>query len=86
MSYYVCKDAPVFSAFLVDRTNHNLLFAKLIRCNGCTYVHSKTVVELVQATDHASKIGCRLFIHLTFNKWGKAKGDSELILVCCLPG
>jgi len=38
MSYYVNKDTPVFSAFLdsakaFDRTNHNLLFAKLIKCN-----------------------------------------------------
>jgi len=38
VSYYVSKDTPVFTAFLdaskaCDRTNHNLLFAKLIKRN-----------------------------------------------------
>ena len=38
VSYYVNKDTPVFSAFLdaskaFDRTNHNQLFAKLIKRN-----------------------------------------------------
>jgi len=38
VSYYVSKDTPVFSAFTdaskaFDRTNHNLLFAKLIQRN-----------------------------------------------------
>jgi len=38
VSYYVNKATPVFSAFLdaseaFDRTNHNLLFAKLIKRN-----------------------------------------------------
>ena len=38
VSYYVNKDTPVFLAFLAaskafDRTNHNLLFAKLIKRN-----------------------------------------------------
>jgi len=38
VSYYVSKDTPVFSAFLdasktFEETNHNLLFAKLIKRN-----------------------------------------------------
>jgi len=70
---HVSKDTPVFSAFLhaskaFDRTNHNLLFAKLINAQ-CTYVHSKTVVELVQATDHASKMGYQLLIPIYCNQW-----------------
>jgi len=59
--YYVSKDTPVFSAFLdtskaFDKTNnHNLLFAKLTKRNVpmCTV----RLVELVQTTDHASKMG-----------------------------
>jgi len=43
VSYYVNKETPVFSAFLdaskaVDRTNHNLLFAKLIKRNVPTCI------------------------------------------------
>jgi len=43
VSYYVSKDTPVFSALLdaskaFDRTNHNLLFAKLIKHNVPTCV------------------------------------------------
>ena len=87
VSYYVNKDTPVFSAFLdaskaFDRTNHNLLLATLIKRN----VHSKSVVELVQATDHASKMGYQLLIPLYCNQWGKARGSPEPILICCLPG
>jgi len=37
-------------------------------------VHSKTIVELVQATDHASKMGYQLLIPLYCNQWGKARG------------
>jgi len=37
MSYYVNKDTPAFTASLdaskaFHRTNHNMLFAKLIKC------------------------------------------------------
>jgi len=38
-------------------------------------VHSKTIVELVQATDHASKMGYQLLIPLYCNQWGKARGS-----------
>jgi len=43
VSYYVSKYAPVFSAFLdvseaFDRTNHNLLFAELIKRNVPTCI------------------------------------------------
>jgi len=37
-------------------------------------VHSKTIVELVQATDHASKMGYQLLIPLYCNQWGEARG------------
>ena len=37
-------------------------------------MHSKTIVELVQATDHASKMGYQLLIPLYRNQWGKARG------------
>ena len=37
-------------------------------------MHSKTVVELVQATDHASKMGYQLLIPLYCNQWVKARG------------
>ena len=37
-------------------------------------MHSKTIAELVQATDHASKMGYQLFIPLYCNQWGKARG------------
>ena len=42
-------------------------------------MHSKTVVELVQATDHASKLGYQLLIPLYCNQWGKARGSPEPI-------
>ena len=53
-------------------------------------MHSKTVGELVQATDHASKMGYQLLIPFYCNQWGKAlvtvKGDgSEPKLISCLP-
>ena len=43
VSYYVTKDTSVFSAFLdaskaFHRTNHNLLFAKLIKRNVPTCI------------------------------------------------
>ena len=41
VSCYVNKETPVFSAFLdaaFDRTNHNLLFAKLIKRNVPMYI------------------------------------------------
>ena len=37
-------------------------------------MHSKTIVELVQATDDASKMGYQLLIPLYCNQWGKARG------------
>jgi len=49
-------------------------------------VHSKTIVEMVQATDHVSKMGYQLLIPLYCNQWDKATGSSEPILICCLPG
>ena len=80
VSYYVNKDTLVFSAFLdaskvFDRTNRNLLFAKLIKRNVPMCIVSKTIVKLVQATDHASKMGYQLLIPLYCNQWGKARGD-----------
>jgi len=44
-------------------------------------VHSKTIVELVQATDHASKMGYQLLIPLYCNQRGKARGSPEPILI-----
>ena len=37
----------------------------------CTYVYSKTVVELVQAPGHASEMGYQLLIPLCCNQWGR---------------
>jgi len=37
-------------------------------------VHSKTVVELVKRTDHASKMGHSLFIPLYFKQWVRQGG------------
>ena len=37
-------------------------------------MHSKTIVELVQATDHASKMGYQLLIPLYCNQRRKARG------------
>ena len=44
------------------------------RGQNYTYAHSKTVVQLVQATDHASKMGHLLFIPFYCNQWSKARG------------
>ena len=41
----------------------------------------KTIVELVQATDHASKMGYQLLIPLYYNQRGKARGSPEPILI-----
>jgi len=49
-------------------------------------VHGKTVVELVQAADYASKIGYQLLIPLYCKQWGKARRSFEPIFICCLPG
>ena len=37
-------------------------------------MYSKTIVELVQATDLARKMGYQLLIPLYRNQWGKARG------------
>ena len=49
-------------------------------------MHNKTIVELVQATDHASKMGYQLLTPLYCNQRGKVRGSHEPILICCLPG
>ena len=42
-------------------------------------MHSKiSIVELVQATDHASKMGHQLLIPLYCNQWGKARAGGVL--------
>jgi len=86
VSYYVNKGTPVFSAFLdaskaFDRTNHNLLFAKLIKRNV-----PMCIVRLLLSWFHASKMGYQLFIPLYCNQWGKAGESPELILICRFPG
>jgi len=43
-------------------------------CISNIHLESKTIVELVQATDHASKMGYQLLIPLYCNQWGKARG------------
>ena len=43
-------------------------------------MHSKTIVELVQATDRASKMGYQLLNPLYCNQWGKARGVLSLYL------
>ena len=40
-------------------------------------MHSKTIVVLVQATDHESKMGYQLLIPLYYNQWGKARGSPD---------
>jgi len=87
----VSKDTPVFSAFLdaskaFDRTIHNLLFAKLIKRNVpmcivrllLSWYRQQTMqVKWGATTNCTHPIYC--------NQWGKARGSSELILICCLP-
>jgi len=51
----------------------------------CTFVHSRAVDELVSATDRASEMEYQFFIPLYCNQWGKARGCSEPIFICCLP-
>ena len=89
MSYYSCKDTPLFSPFLYaskafDRTNHNLLFAKLMKRNvpmGIVRLllgwYRQQTTQVKWGTNYSSPY-C--------NQCGKARGSSEPILICCLPG
>ena len=91
VSYYVNKETPVFSAFLdaskaFDRTNHNLLFAKLIKRNVPMYIVRLLLSWCRQQTMQVKWGSYQLLIPLYCNQWGKARGSPEPILVCCLPG
>ena len=90
VSYYVNKDTPVFSALLdaskaFDRTNHNLLFAKLIKHNVPMCI-VRLLLSWYRQQTNLSKMRYQLLIPLYCNHWGKARGSPELILICCLPG
>ena len=89
-SYYESKDTPMFPAFLnafkyfteLTTTSYFLNYSNQAQC---TYVHSKTLVEVVQAPDHGSKMGHQLFMFPHCDQWGKGRGSAEPTRICCLP-
>ena len=69
LSYYANKETPVFSAFLdaskaFDRTNHNLLFAKLIKRNVpmCIVSTSEKIAITWNSPQLKNKISHAIFI------------------------
>ena len=82
VSYYVNKETPVFSTFLdaskaFDRTNHNLLFAKLIKRNV-----SMRIVRLLLSWYRQQTMQVKWVptTHpLYSNQWGKARESPEPI-------
>jgi len=68
----------------LNRTNHNLLFAKLIK-HRATPVYSKTAGELVEEGDHVSETGHLYYRPLHYNQWVETKGSSQSISIPYLP-
>ena len=86
VSYYVNKETPVFSAFLdaskaFDRTNHNLLFAKLIKRNVPMCIVRLLLSWYRQQTMQV-KWGTN-FSTLLLQQWAKASGSYEFIFLYC---
>ena len=90
VSYYVNKETPVFSAFLdaskaFDRTNHNLLFAKLIKRNVPMCI-VKLLLSWYRQQTMQVKWGTNYSSPFTVTNGVRQGPILEPILICRLPG